>query len=205
MAKVKLTKNELKKQHDDRKRFTRYLPTLELKKKQLLQETVRIQQHIENLDGWLRANAAEVESWADVFAEPTDIAAYCRVQEVVVEQGNIAGCDIPVFREIIFAEGDYDLFTTPLWLDRGIAAVRERMSRLAERTVVERQREIIRDETRTTVQRINLFEKVKIPQAQENIRVINIFMGDQQTAAVVRGKIAKGKIEKKKRLAEAAG
>ena len=33
MAKIKYTKNELKKQKDNLKRFTRYLPTLELKRK----------------------------------------------------------------------------------------------------------------------------------------------------------------------------
>ena len=38
MSKIRLTKNELKKQKDNLKRFTRYLPTLELKKKQLLLE-----------------------------------------------------------------------------------------------------------------------------------------------------------------------
>ena len=38
MAKIKYTKNELKAQKENLKRFTRYLPTLELKKKQLLME-----------------------------------------------------------------------------------------------------------------------------------------------------------------------
>ena len=38
MAKLKLTKNELKKQKDALKRYTRYLPTLELKKQQLQAE-----------------------------------------------------------------------------------------------------------------------------------------------------------------------
>ena len=52
---------------------------------------------------------------------------------------------------------------------------------------------LLGEELRTTTQRVNLFEKVKIPEAKENIRVIRIFMGDQQTAAVARSKIAKGK------------
>ena len=45
----------------------------------------------------------------------------------------------------------------------------------------------------TTSQRVNLFEKVKIPEAKENIRAINIFLGDQQTTGVARSKLAKGK------------
>jgi V/A-type H+/Na+-transporting ATPase subunit D len=40
MAKIKFTKNELKKQKDELKRFQRYLPTLVLKK-QLLQMEIR--------------------------------------------------------------------------------------------------------------------------------------------------------------------
>ena len=60
----------------------------------------------------------------------------------------------------------------------------------------QKQIDLLSTELRTTSQRVNLFEKVKIPEAKNNIRVIGIFLGDQQTAAVVRGKIAKKKIER---------
>lgn len=52
-------------------------------------------------------------------------------------------------------------------------------------------------EFRITSQRVNLFEKVMIPTAKANIKKINIYLGDQQTAAVVRGKIAKSSLIKK--------
>ena len=51
-------------------------------------------------------------------------------------------------------------------------------------------------ELRTTTQRVNLFEKVKIPESRQNIKRIRIYLGDQQTAQVVRGKIAKRKVER---------
>jgi V/A-type H+-transporting ATPase subunit D len=35
---------------------------------------------------------------------------------------------------------------------------------------------------------------VKIPETRDNIRIIQIYLGDEQTAAVVRGKIAKKKL-----------
>ena len=57
----------------------------------------------------------------------------------------------------------------------------------------ERQRELVTAELTTTSQRVNLFEKVKIPACKENIRVIKIAIGDEQTAAVTRGKIAKSR------------
>ena len=37
-------------------------------------------------------------------------------------------------------------------------------------------------------------QRPEIPEAKENIRVIGVFLGDQQTAAVVRGKISKKKL-----------
>ena len=54
--------------------------------------------------------------------------------------------------------------------------------------------ELLGMELKTTTQRVNLFEKVKIPEAKENIRLIGIYLGDQQTSSVVRGKIAQKKL-----------
>ena len=60
-----------------------------------------------------------------------------------------------------------------------------------EHEILAEQERLIAEELRTTSQRVNLFEKVKIPECKENIRVIKIFLGDEQTAAVARGKLAK--------------
>ena len=49
-------------------------------------------------------------------------------------------------------------------------------------------------ELMATSQRVNLFEKVKIPETQQNIKKISIYMADQQVSAVVRSKISKRKI-----------
>ena len=61
--------------------------------------------------------------------------------------------------------------------------------------IIAKQLDLLDAELRVTSQRVNLFEKVKIPEAKENIRVIGVYLGDQQTAAVVRGKISKKKLE----------
>ena len=198
MAKIRLTKNELKKQKDNLKRFTRYLPTLELKKKQLLQEIRNIQKTHDKLQAEIERLDAEVFQWVDVFAEDVDLQEIIKVKEVKEEHGNIAGIDIPIFKEVIFEDVDYDFLQTPLWIDKGIEVSNEQIKHKTELQIIERQLEILREELRITIQRIKLFEEVKIPEARENIRVVQIFLGDQQTAEVVRGKIAKAKIEKKK-------
>lgn len=205
MAKIKLTKNELKTQKDALKRFTRYLPTLELKKKQLLVEIQNIQKQVERLQEENERVERDVAQWVAVFAdEHVDAAEYIKIKELLTGTGNIAGIDIPIFEDLTFEDIEYDYIETPLWVDAGIAVVKEQMRRQAEWETYQKQQELIEAELRTTIQRIKLFEEVKIPEAKENIRVIRIFLGDQMTAEVVRGKIAKKKIERKKLMEAAA-
>jgi V/A-type H+-transporting ATPase subunit D len=90
---------------------------------------------------------------------------------------------------------DYSLFATPPWLDTAISALRRLLSIREELRVLLRKEELIREELRTTTQRTNLFEKKMIPELKENIRKIRIFLGDEETAAVGRAKLAKGKIQ----------
>ena len=104
MAKVRLTKNELKKQKDNLKRFTRYLPTLELKKKQLLLEIRRIQNEVEALDTASRRLEREISTWSGVFADEFDLHEYIKIEDVLRGRGNIAGIDIPTFEKVIFED-----------------------------------------------------------------------------------------------------
>ena len=200
MAKIRFTKNELKIQKENLKRFTRYLPTLELKKKQLLAEIRFIQNKIDDLQSEIEKSNKQVAKWVDVFAEEIDLNDFFQVEEIKTDEDNIAGIDIPIFKDVVFEDSEIDLYNTPLWIDRGIEVTKDQIKRRAELKIYSEQQEILADELRVTVQRIKLFEEVKIPEAKESIRIIQIFLGDQLTAEVVRGKIAKGKIEKKKEV-----
>ncbi len=193
MAKIKHTKNELKAQRDALKRYERYLPTLMLKKQQLQVEVRGVEARIEDQQRRETALAERLAPWVRLFSEPYDIAALVRLREIRTSTGNVAGVSIPILEAVEFERTLPDLFGTPPWVDDG-RAVLEQMIRLRiERRVLEEQLRALRDELRTTTQRVNLFEKVKIPETRENIRVISIFLGDQMTAAVSRAKIAKAK------------
>jgi V/A-type H+-transporting ATPase subunit D len=201
MAKIKLTKNELKKQKDDLKRFSRYLPTLQLKKQQLQIEIIKIHKKMEEGESEMKSFRENIKEWIDVFSEKIDLTDFLRVEKVYTHIGNIAGIDIPIFDKVEFKENEYDLINTPLWIDYGIKSVKKMISLKISNKVLEEQLRAIREELRITTQRVNLFEKVKIPESENNINKIQIYLGDMETAAVVIGKIAKGKIEKKQELA----
>jgi V/A-type H+-transporting ATPase subunit D len=193
MAKIKHTKNELKAQRDALRRFKRYLPTLQLKKQQLQMEMRQLEQRMEEVHGEEERLAAGLNAWVRLFAEPVELSAWVKLQEVRTTTGNIAGVNIPVLQEISFAPVEVDLHATAPWVDDGRAAVEQLVRLQVEREILMEQHRLLAAELRTTSQRVNLFEKVKIPEAESHIRVIRIFLGDAQTAEVARAKIAKGK------------
>jgi len=194
MTKIKYTKNELKKQKDQLKRFKRYLPTLVLKKQLLQMEIRQVELQINEKNQERERINAELMSWVHVFGENLNIAELVKVKETDLETANIAGVDMPVFKGIIYENIPYDLMFYPLWVDAGIQKLKELFSAGMELDILKQQAELLGEELRITTQRVNLFEKVKIPDTKENIRRINIFLGDQQTAAVVRGKLSKNKL-----------
>lgn len=194
MAKIKYTKNELKRQKDALKRFRRFLPTLILKKQQLQIEIRKIEQEkrqkVQERDTLMEA----IGRWIAVFAEEAGLEDMLRIEEVEMDSGNITGVEIPVLKRLLFKVRPYDLHTTPLWVDSGVEVMKKTVTLTRELEVLEKQIRLLSQELRITTQRVNLFEKVKIPEALENIRKIMIYLGDQQTAAVVCGKIAKKKL-----------
>lgn len=196
MAKIKFTKNELKRQKEDLKRFNRYLPMLQLKKQQLQLEIAKAHRAIETAAGEASKLRGEVTAWADVFAQEVNLSLLLKVKTIKVDTGNIAGLDIPLFLDAEFTQPPYDLMRTPLWVDKAIEVCKQKIILKAKLLIYHRQEEILKEELRITTQRVNLFEKIKIPSSRENIRVINIYLGELQKAGVVRGKIAKAKIDK---------
>ncbi len=196
MAKIKLTKNEQKKQKDSLKRYTRYLPTLMLKKQQLQLVIRQVENSLREKKEERDRFQNEIYSWVDVFGEKVDFDSLVKIKSLEIENGNIAGVDIPTFKGISFDLPEYDLFEKPLWIDAAVEKVSKLLAFDEEVKILEKQIELLGAELRVTTQRVNLFEKVKIPETKESIRKIQIYLGDQQTASVVRGKMAKNKLVK---------
>ena len=205
MAKIKLTKNELKFQRDALKRFQRYLPTLQLKKQQLQMEVRHVREEIADLSQQMSELTEKGAATIELLAGPDagGLAELLSVSAWHVGERNVAGIDVPIFRGVDFADVDYDLFATAPWFDDALAMARKHIELDLHRQLVEEMLALLEQELRVVTQRVNLFEKVKIPEAKENIRMINIYLGDQQTNSVGRSKIAKGKCAQRDAALEA--
>jgi V/A-type H+-transporting ATPase subunit D len=197
MAKLKLTKNEQKKQKDSLKRFQRYLPTLMLKKQQLQAEIRTVEIRVTELRHIKERMDESFRKWISVFGEEGIFTPdILRISKLVAGEGNIAGVPIPVFESAEFETAQYDLLEKPLWLDTAVDNMKRALLLDLEMQCLEEQQRRLKKELQTTSQRVNLFEKIKIPEARANIKKIAVYLGDQQTAAVVRGKISKRGMEK---------
>ena len=197
---IKLTKNEQKVQKDHLKQYQRYLPTLQLKKQQLQSVIMQIKADLEKKQSEREDMIGNLDEWIAVFAENTLFDAdkqlnnLVQPDKVIVTTENIAGVKLPAFKELTFKDISYSVDDYPLWVDTALIKLREIARLDALVSTLRKQVELLDKELRSTSQRVNLFEKVKIPEAKENIRVIGVYLGDQQTAAVVRGKISKKKL-----------
>ena len=196
MNKVKLTKGELKHQRDTLKQFKRYLPTLQLKKQQLQMKINEARHVYDELVDKVRLKQDRIKEWVGVLADSDiDLAQWVLPMNLILEKNNIAGIVVPMVKEIVFEEPEYDLYMTPLWVDKAIVQLRTYFRHVVDVQILAEQIKRLEKELQVTSQRVNLFEKIKIPECQENIRRIRIYLGDQQANAVGISKVAKKKLE----------
>ena len=200
MARIKLTKNELRDQQFKLKQLKKYLPTLQLKKAMLQIEVNTARYEIESLKKAFKEEKKQNEAYQSLLMDPNSIYLFQAVEILQVKKHteNIAGAEVPVFESVDFEPADYPLFDTPLWLDKALDMLRSLITANEKIKVGNEKKQVLEKELREVSIRVNLFEKVLIPRAEVNIKKIKIFLSDQQLAAVAQAKIAKAKIAKAK-------
>ena len=196
MANVKLTKTELRIQQVKLNQLKKYLPTLQLKKAMLQVEVNHAQLEIENLNLQFETVEEKVKKYSSLFSDryAFDLFSAVKIKEVKKGYENIAGIDIPYYEDVIFHKASYSLFDSPPWLEAAIEGVKELLIVREKTKIAEEKKTALEKELREVSIRVNLFEKIMIPRAIENIKKIKIFLGDQQLAAVSQAKVSKQKI-----------
>ncbi|WP_131795396.1 V-type ATP synthase subunit D [Fluoribacter gormanii] len=194
MAQIKLNKASLSLEQKNLKNYQRFLPSLELKRKKLLSERGRVDTQVNELRQKKEALEHSIQNDLPMVASTMNILSkLIEIKEIAIAEENIVGIKLPVLRTIIFYPIDYVYFNTPQWFERLITVLTEKIElQLRLQIAIERQRRLAKS-IQTVTQRKNLFEKILIPKALNNIRLIQIFLADNERAAVVRSKIAKKK------------
>ncbi|MCM8787496.1 MAG: V-type ATP synthase subunit D [Candidatus Omnitrophica bacterium] len=197
MEKIKFTRDQLKQKVQLLEQYKRYLPILQLKKQQLQLEIAKYQKLMEEKTQIFEKKQKFCSDWIGLAkVDKIELRKWIKPTKINLTSKNIAGVELPVFLNLEFNPIDYDIFIYPLWADKAIDYLRELITIEEELKTIKKAIEILKDQLRITLQRVNLFEKIKIPQAEEAIHRIKIYLGDQFTNEVCRSKIAKKKLER---------
>lgn len=195
MADIKFTKKSLRDQQQKLHQLKTYLPTLQLKKKLLQFEISQTNMIIDELFKKYQKSLYEVDLFSDLLnRSDSTVDTYAAIEHVMKSYENIAGIEVPIFKDVQFKRSSYTLFDTPLWQDAALSELRTLIKIKQHMNVEEEKRRSLMKELNEVSIRVNLFEKVLIPRTNKNIKKINIFLGDQELAAVAQAKIAKLKI-----------
>lgn len=201
MGKVALNKSALQKERDKLKLYQRLLPSLDLKRRQLSlelgrarAEQAKIQAEFERME--IRATE-QLPMLADI---EKDLTGFVRIRSVKLDEENIVGVRLPILAEVVCTISNYSMLAYPYWID----VLVERLKEMAELQMslhiqAERVRRLEIAQRRIT-QRVNLFEKILIPNTKKTIHQIQIYLGDAERSAVVRSKIAKAMHKKQRSM-----
>ena len=194
MPRLALNKTSLNKESRHLATYERFLPSLDLKRRQLIAERNRARNDI--LATEKRIHDIEIRSGSELpmaADKRLNLKGLVVVRDVEIGEENLVGLRLPVLRDVRMERADYSFLARPHWVDV-LADVLETLLLLRVRRQVQARRlEILEEAVKKITQRVNLFDKVLIPKTRENIRRIRIVLSDTEKAAVVNAKIAKRK------------
>lgn len=194
MARLQLSKSALSREQKNLRTYKRFLPSLDLKRQQVMAERNEAARQLAQTRreiNELRKAAGDINPMlANRDVDLTDLA---RITNVSLDVENVVGTRLPTLKTVIVEVRDYPLMGKPFWVDNTAQMLRQMLELRVRVQVEERRLALLEEAVKTITQRVNLFDKVLIPRARQNIKRIQIYLSDLQTAAVVRSKIAKRK------------
>lgn len=168
------------------------LPTLEAKESALRLEVKKARSELSNIEEKLKS---ELESQIKTYRLWTELPQdVVKVKEVVVDIKKIAGVKTPILQEVKFEVVRYSVFSVASWVPAGIEILKNLVRLKIELGLAQKKVEILEYARKKTTQKVNLYEKVQIPEYREAIRKIKRFLEDEDNLAKSAQKILKTKI-----------
>ncbi len=194
MAKLKLSKSALAQQRGQLALYKRLLPSLDLKRRQLTVEVEKARTEVAAARQAADELEARIGAELPMLAESDlDFTGLVRMTDAVVEEENVVGVRLPALKYVNCEVADYSLLAKPTWVDALVQRLRDAAEQRARVSVAEKRIAILEQAVRRVTQRVNLFDRILIPTAKDNIKRIQIYLGDLERDAVVRSKLAKGR------------
>ncbi|MGM0612859.1 MAG: V-type ATP synthase subunit D [Bacteroidota bacterium] len=170
------------------------LPTLKNKEAALRVEVKRAKEDAEKLDRELKNKTEEYQYMNKLWDEFDQELIH--VENVDLGIKKIAGVETPVFKDATFEVQEFSIYNRPHWFLDGIDIVKELTKLALEREVYFRKMNMLDYARKKTTQKVNLYEKVQIPDYQDAIRKIKRFLEDEENLSKAAQKIVKNRQQK---------
>jgi V/A-type H+-transporting ATPase subunit D len=194
MARLQLNKSSLARETAQLRSYERFLPSLDLKRQQLLGEKAKALRSVAALEAEVAALAEQVGRDIPMLGNrDIDLSGLVELTDYHIAEENVVGTRLPVLDRIEVSVHPYSEMVLPHWVDRVTVLLHDMLTARLKVQVAHQRVALLAKAVDTITQRVNLFDKVLIPNARSNIKKIRIYLSDEQTSAVTRSKIAKRK------------
>ena len=204
MAKLKLSKHELHEQQEQLKLYQRLLPSLDLKRRQLTVEVQKAKEDYEIAQAAVDVLETKIGEELPMLAdEEFRLGGLVKIKSIKTVEQNVVGVKIPFLDRIDCVVADYSILATPPWIDTLVQRLKDAVEQRTQAEIAGERLRILTGAVRRITQRVNLFDKILIPTAKQNIQKIRIFLGDAERASVITSKLAKKKQQQQREAEEA--
>lgn len=192
MVKTTLGKKDLQKEKQRLKLYLKMLPSIDLKRTQLMAEHARAKNEMAILAKESEQIIAAIAKTLPMIAnKDVKLEGLVKISSFVIEEQSVVGIKVPFLKEVLFEERDYSMLATPAWIEAYIKQLKKAVEEKIRVQIMSLRVEKLSHAVRKITQHVNLFEKILIPTAKKNIQKIQIILGEAERNAVVRSKLAK--------------
>lgn len=194
MARLALNKSSLARETSQLAEYRRFLPSLELKRLQIMAERAKARERAAKLDAAYETEFDTLSHTLPMLANRNvPLEGLVSLKTVVKGEQNLSGTILPTLDDIEVETQPYSRLARPHWVDPYVKGMQDLLRLKIERDIAKERIERLIEAEAVISRRVNLFEKVLIPQAEKNITKIRMALADAERDAVVRAKISKRK------------
>mgnify|MGYP004479163413 CR=1 FL=1 len=164
------------------------LPTLKSKEAALRLEVRKITAEIDLLKEEYEMIVKENQNYNGFWKEFPKIV---KIRNIISEQKNIAGVRVAILNKIDFALEQISLFNMPSWIRLAISMFERLMTIQIRIEMTEARLNALAYARKKTTQKVNLYEKVQIPEYRMSIIKIKRYMEDEDNLSKSSQKIVK--------------
>lgn len=194
MPRLNFSKAALQKQSSHLKRYRQYLPSLDLKRQQLIAERAKAISELDKLEGEIESHLRFVSDFLPMLSSPIpDLKNLVTIRVAEIGNENVVGINLPVLTNLQLDIKHYSTYCRPHWVDQVVIHLKAMLELKLQHRIYQQRVSVLDKAVKKVSQRVNLFEKVLIPKTIQNIRKIRIYLSDAERAGVVRAKLTKQK------------